>query len=107
MESFATPRQFACYSGCAPFEHSSGTSIRGKTKVHFLANRKMKMLLHMAAINAITFDEELKTYYQRKVAEGKSPMSVLNAVRFKLIGRIFSVIKRNEEFQKEYRKIAA
>jgi transposase len=107
MESFATPRQFACYSGCAPFEHSSGTSIRGKTKVHFLANRKMKMLLHMAAINAITFNEELKTYYQRKITEGKNPMSVLNAVRFKLVGRIFSVVRRNEEFQKEYGKIAA
>jgi transposase len=107
MESFATAREFACYSGCAPFEHTSGTSIRGKTKVHFLANRKMKMLLHMAAINAITFNDELKAYYQRKTAEGKKPMSVLNAVRFKLICRIFSVVKRNEEFKKEYQKIAA
>jgi len=63
--------------------------------------------LHMAAMNAITFNEEIKAYYQRKVAEGKNPMSVLNAVRFKLICRIFSVIKRNEEYQKEYRKNAA
>jgi hypothetical protein len=46
-------------------------SVRGKTKVHFIANRKMKSLLHMAAINAITFDGQLKAYYQRKVAEGK------------------------------------
>jgi transposase len=107
MESFSTAREFACYSGCAPFEYTSGTSIRGKTKVHFLSNRKMKMLLHMAAINAITFNDELKAYYQRKTAEGKNPMSVLNAVRFKLICRIFSVIKRNEEFKKEYKKIAA
>ena len=61
----------------------------------------------MAALNAITFNDELKTYYQRKLAEGKNPMSVLNAVRFKLICRIFSVIKRNEEYQKEYRKNAA
>jgi hypothetical protein len=45
----------------------------------------MKMLLHMAARNAITFNDELKVYYQRKVAEGKNPMSILNAVRFKLI----------------------
>jgi transposase len=107
MKSFSTPREFACYSGCAPFEHMSGTSIRGKTKVHFIANRKMKTLLHMAAMNAITFNEELKTYYQRKVADGKNPMSVLNAVRFKLVCRIFSVVKRNEEFQKEYKKMAA
>jgi len=34
-------------------------------------------------------------------------MSVLNAVRFKLICRIFSVVKRDEEYQKEYRKNAA
>jgi transposase len=71
MQAFDTARQFACYSGCAPFEHSSGVSVRGKTKVHFIANRKMKSLLHMAAINAITFDGQLKAYYQRKVAEGK------------------------------------
>lgn len=107
MESFSTAREFACYSGCAPFAHTSGTSIRCKTKVHFIANKKMKMLLHMAAMNAITFNEELKNYYQRKVGEGKNPMSVLNAVRFKLICRIFSVVKRNEEYQKEYRKNAA
>jgi transposase len=107
MQSFATAREFACYSGCAPFEHTSGTSIRGKTKVHYIANRKMKMLLHMAALNAITFNDELKAYYQRKVAEGKNPMSVLNAVRFKLICRIFSVVKRNEEYQREYRKTVA
>ena len=107
MTSFDTAREFACYSGCAPFEYSSGSSIRGKTKVHFIANRKMKMLFHMAAMNAITFNDELKAYYQRKVAEGKNPMSVLNAVRFKLICRIFSVIKRNEEFKKVYQKSAA
>jgi hypothetical protein len=34
-------------------------------------------------------------------------MSVLNAVRFKLICRIFSVVKRGKEFQKEYAKSAA
>lgn len=107
MEAFDTPRQFACYSGCAPFEHRSGISIRGKTKTHFLANRKMKSLLHMAAINAITFNSELKKFYQRKIEEGKNPMSVINAVRFKLICRIFSVVKRGSPFQNEYSKKAA
>ena len=107
MKSFDTPRQFACYSGCAPFANSSGVSLRGKPKVHFIANRKMKSLLHMAAINVINFNPELKQYYKRKVEEGKNPMSVLNAVRFKLICRIFSVVKRGEAFQKDYLKIAA
>jgi hypothetical protein len=45
----------------------------------------------MAAINAITFNEG-KQFYQRKLEQGKS-MSAINAVRFKLICRIFSVVK--------------
>lgn len=54
----------------------------------------------MAAMNAITFNDELKSYYQLKVADGKNPEDALNAVRFKLICRIFSVVKRNEEYKK-------
>lgn len=106
MQAFDSPRKFACYSGCAPFAYQSGASLHGKSRVHFMANKKMKCLLHMAALNAITFDEELKQYYQRKVKNGKSPMSVLNAVRFKLICRIFSVVKR-EFYRCDYQKIAA
>ncbi|MDQ3846404.1 MAG: IS110 family transposase [Bacteroidota bacterium] len=105
-QAFNNPRQFACYSGCAPFDHCSGVSVRGKSKVHFIANRKMKMLLHMAAMNAVTFNEELKQYYKRKVAEGKNGMSVLNAVRFKLICRIFAVLKRGEEYRTTYGNLA-
>jgi hypothetical protein len=61
----------------------------------------------MAAINAITFNEEPRIYYQRKVAEGKNPMSVINAIRFKLICHIFSVVKRGEAYQQNNLKIAA
>lgn len=107
MQSFDSPRQFACYSGCAPFEHQSGVSVRGKSRVHFIANRKIKSLLHMAALSAVAFNEELKTYYKRKVQEGKNKMSVLNAVRFKLICRIFSVVKRGELYQLNYNKLVA
>ena len=96
--SFQNARQFACYAGVAPFEYSSGTSVRGKTRVSHLADKKMKSLLHMAALNAVRFDAELKAYYERKKEEGKHSMLVLNNVKFKLIGRAFAVINRNSEF---------
>ncbi|MFR1133532.1 MAG: transposase [Bacteroides xylanisolvens] len=32
FQAFETARQYACYLGIAPFEHSSGTSIKGKTR---------------------------------------------------------------------------
>lgn len=96
--SFKNSRKFACYAGVAPFEYSSGTSIRGKTRVSPFADKKMKSLLHMAALNAVRCDAELKTYYERKKQEGKHSMIVLNNVKCKLIGRAFAVIGRNSEF---------
>ncbi len=49
-------------------------------------------------MSAIQCCEELKLYYQRKVAEGKNKMSVLNAVRNKLIS-VFVCI--NNDFMKK------
>lgn len=95
---FNDPRKFACYSGVAPFEHTSGSSIRGRTKVSQLANKKIKSLLTLAAICAVKHDPELKTKYEQKIKEGKAKMSVLNMIRFKLIERVFAVIKRQSPY---------
>jgi transposase len=95
---FSDPRKFACYSGVAPFEHTSGSSIKGRTKVSQLANKKIKSLLTLAAICAVKHDPELKAKYEKKLKEGKAKMSVINMIRFKLIERIFAVIKRQSPY---------
>jgi len=94
------PKKFACYSGVAPFEHSSGKSIRGKTRVSFMANKYMKRLLHLAAIGAISRPGELRDYFDRKMAEGKNKMLVINAIRNKIILRIFTCVNQNKLFEK-------
>lgn len=43
--AFQNWRQFACYSGVAPFPYESGTSIRGRTKVSHYAQKKIKSLV--------------------------------------------------------------
>jgi transposase len=95
---FADSRKFACYAGVAPFEHTSGSSIKGKTKISQLANKKIKSLLTLAAICAVRYDPQLKAKYEQKRTEGKPKMSVLNMIRFKLIERIFAVIKRQTPY---------
>lgn len=96
------PRKFACHAGIAPFKHNSGSSIRGRTRVSHRANKKLKKLLHLCAMSAIRFNAELKSYYQRKVDLGKNKMSVLNAVRNKIVHRIFAVVRNNTTYQKNY-----
>ena len=56
-------KQLACYAGVAPFEHSSGISIKGKTRVHRMANKELKRLLHLCALSAIQYNPEIKNYY--------------------------------------------
>lgn len=98
FELFDSPGQMACYAGVAPFVHQSGSSIKGRTRVSHAANKNIKRLLHMAAICAMRFNKDLKTYYIRKVKEGKNKMSVINALRNKLIHRIFALIKRGTPY---------
>jgi len=102
FKDITSAKKFACYSGIAPFEHQSGTSIRGKTRVSHLGNKTLKTLLHMAALVAASYNQEIKAYYQRKVAEGKNKMSVLNAIRNKLVLRIFSCVNQNKMYEKNY-----
>lgn len=92
-KGICNPRKFACYAGVAPFSQRSGTSINKKARVSHLADKTMKKLLHMAAMRAIQLENDLKKYYIRKVNQGKNKMLVLNAVRNKIIHRIFAMVK--------------
>jgi transposase len=98
FDAFENWRQLACYAGVAPFPYQSGTSIHGRTKVHHLADKKLKSLLNLCAIVAIRYDKEIKCYYERKVKEGKHKMLVINNVRCKLLSRVFAVINRDTPF---------
>lgn len=98
FSSFKNWRKFACFCGIAPFPYESGSTIKGKTKVHHLANKKLKALLNLAALSAKRNDPEIKNYFERKVSEGKNKMLVLNAIRCKVVSRAFAVIQRNSPF---------
>ena len=96
---FRDGRKFACYCGTAPFENSSGSSIRGKTRVSHLADKPMKTLLSLSAFSAVKSDPELIDYYRQRQARGKSKMSTINVVRNKIIHRAFAVINRQTPYQ--------
>lgn len=99
---FSSARKFACHIGVAPFSFKSGTSQRSRNKVSHRADKRLKTLFHMAALSAIRMEGEFQDYFLRKVAEGKNKMSVINAVRAKLIQRIFALIRDERPYQKKY-----
>lgn len=100
FKSFDNARKFNCYCGMAPFPHSSGSSVNRKSKTSMLRNRNLKKLLFSAVTSAIVHDQQLRSYYKRKIAEGKAVNVVKNAVACKLTSRVFAVAKRDEPFLK-------
>jgi len=99
-------KQLACYAGVVPFEHTSGISIKGRNRVHPMANKDLKKMLHMCALSAIQYCQEFKTYYNRKKQEGKHSMSVLNAIRNKIALRVVAVVNNQKPYVNNI-KIAA
>lgn len=96
------PKKMACHCGVAPFKKESGKTIRGKAKVSHRANKTMKKLLNLGARSAVGSRGELRDYYLRKISEGKNKMAVLNAVRNKLIHRMFACVRENRKYENFY-----
>jgi transposase len=103
--SFSNPRSYAVYVGVVPFDHTSGTSIRGRKRVSHLANKELKQELNQAARSAMVWDKEMNNYADNKL-KTKCYKIVLNNIKFKLILRMFAVVKKGEMYVDNYRNAA-
>lgn len=101
------PRKISCHAGVVPYLKDSGTSVKSKPRVSRFANKFLKKRLHMAALSAVRWCGPIKRYYERKVAEGKNKMSVLNAVRNKLVHVVCALVEKNEQYDKNYINLLA
>jgi len=103
--SFTNPRSYAVYVGVIPFDHSSGTSIRGRKRVSHIANKELKQELNQAARSAMEWDKEMKLYGENKM-KTKCYKVVLNNIKFKLILRMFAVVKKGKMYVENYKNAA-
>lgn len=103
FQNFDTPRQYASFIGVAPFDHTSGTSVNGRTRVSQFCRKQQKVSITMAARSAIVNDPWMKNYYHRKMKEKGEQRNqhgvVLNAVKFKLVLRMFAVVKSGTPYK--------
>lgn len=99
-------RKFACYAGIAPFDFQSGTSIKGRPRVNHIANKQVKKMLHLSALCACSKNKEMVLYYKTRLEAGYNKMSTLNAIRNKMLARIFAVAKRQTEYVELMKHVA-
>jgi transposase len=106
FECFPDGRTYGAYIGVVPYEHSSGTSIKGRSRVSQMANKPLKGDLSMAAKASVQHDPEMKAYYERRIEMGKKHMAVMNEVKFKLVLRMFAVVNKGQVYVKNLKSAA-
>jgi len=86
---FASRDHFAAYNGTAPIEVSSGP--RKVYRLSRRGNRRLNHAVHMAAVTQIrNRHSEGRTYYDRKIAEGKTREEALRALKRRISDAIFA-----------------
>lgn len=98
FSSFTDARQLAAYAGLTPKQRTSGTSLKGKSRLSKIGSASLRKALYFPAISAKTHNPILKEFADRLKSKGKSTMVIIGAVMRKLLHIIFGVIKHQTPF---------
>jgi transposase len=79
IDRFATAAHFASWNGTAPIEASSGDQKRHR--LSRAGNRRINRVLHIMAVVQLRHDTPGRAYYRRRLAEGKTTMEALRALK--------------------------
>lgn len=71
-----------------------------------MANKDLKKMLHLCSLTVIRYYPEFKTYYDRKKQQVKHSMSILNAIRNKIMLHAVAVVNNQKPYV-DKTKIAA
>jgi hypothetical protein len=63
-----------------------------------MAHKELKRMLHLGALSTIRFYPEFRQYYERKKAQGKHSMSIINAIRNKIVLRMVVVVSKQQPY---------
>lgn len=99
------PKKLASFLGICPFEHKSGSSIDRKPHSRGFGPGRMRKLLHLAARSVATHNPTFRAYFQRKVAQGKPKLLVLNNIGNKILKVVCALVKSKTSFIPEYRSV--
>jgi len=84
---FPTKGHFATYNATAPIEASSGD--RPRHRLNPRGNRKLNHAIHIAAICQLRYPSEGRTYYDKKITEGKTSKEAIRALKRRISDRVY------------------
>lgn len=94
-------KQLASYAGLDVVDRQSGTSVRGKGRISKKGNSHIRAALFFPAMTAASCNKPLKEDYLRIVEKTGKKLIGLTALQRKLLLLIFTLWKKNEEWNED------
>lgn len=107
FSKFETAAQLCSYVGITPIIRESGSSVRGRSKISKVGNKKLRNLLFLCAFNACRYNKACRDLYERILSKGKSKKLALIAVANKLLKQCFAIAKSGLPYDENFVSVLA
>ncbi len=84
---FPTKGHYATYNATAPIEVSSGGNTRHRLNLR--GNRILNHAIHIAAVTQLRHDTIGRVYFDKKIAEGKTPKEAIRALKRRISDAVY------------------
>ncbi len=93
-----TTRQWVAHAGLDPRQHQSGTSVHKPARISKTGNAHLRRALFLPAMVASRWEPNVKAFYEKLIAKGKTKMQALVAVMRKLLHAIHGMLEHDQDF---------
>ncbi len=98
IHRFSNPNKLLPFAGLNPSVYQSGNFLSRRTRMSKRGSRVLRYALINAAHNVVKNNATFKTYYDKKMAEGRSHYNALGHCAGKLVRIIWKTMTDNVEF---------
>ncbi len=102
VDRFQHVGQVIAYAGLSPQKHSSGSSVRKKTRLTKIGNRNLKTALFFPAMTAMKYNPVVIALALRLEKRDKEKMVIIGAAMKKLLQIAYGVLKSRRPFDPNY-----
>lgn len=98
INNFDKPSKLIAFAGTDPSENQSGNKLSSNDKTSKRGSPYLRHAIYTASLVAISSEPELRTYYDKKIAEGKHHFVALAGISRKLLTIIFYILKEDRDY---------
>ena len=98
ITNFEKPSKLLAFAGIDPSENQSGEKSSTNEKTSKRGSPYLRHAIYTAALVAMSNDETLRAYYDKKISEGKHHFVAMAGISRKLLTIIFHVLKDNRDY---------